>query len=144
MELALNNSEILAALAWSIAIHVNWERGVKLATKAQQLNAASAAGGYLSTLAYDFHRRGRFRQAVQLMTQHANAGIVENLRKYTAAYPEPGELERAREYRDKRRRIDPEWSTEKRNRLGKLWSFEQGLRARYMRCIAEAGYPVSK
>jgi adenylate cyclase len=144
MELAPNNPEILSPLAFLIAIHGQWERGVKLANKAYSLNAVSADGWYTSALFYDFHRRGMYREAVEVLKFHSNPGIVENLQKYTAAYAELGDLQRAREYWAKCKAIDGEWSADKLNGLGDLWSFERGFWTRYMQSIAKAGYPVTK
>jgi adenylate cyclase len=103
MESAPNNPEILAPLAFLIAIHGQWERGVRLAIKARDLNAVSAGGWANSALFYDFHRRGMYREAVEVMKLHPNPGIIENWQKFTAVMP-LGDLQRAREYWNKCRR----------------------------------------
>jgi adenylate cyclase len=145
MELAPNDPDILAPLGFLIAVHGRWERGVQLANKTRQLNAASAGGWMISTLFYDYHRRGMYREALEVLKQHPNPGIVENLQKYTAVYAELGELDRAREYWEKCRQIDPEWSADKYHWLARdVWSFDPAFVSRYMRSIAKAGYPTSK
>lgn len=144
VELAPNDPEILSPLGFLIAIHGRWERGVRMATKAHELNAKSAAGWYPSTLFYDLYRRGMYRQAIDVLNLHQNPGVVENLQKYTAAYAELGELEHAREFWAKCRQVDPDWSADKLNGLGKLWAFDEIFWARYMKSIAKAGYPVTK
>ena len=143
IELAPNNPEILSPLAFLIAIHGQWDRGVRLATKAHDLNAVSAAGWYNSTKFYDFHRRGMYREAIEVLKLHSNPGILENLHKFTAAYGELGNLQRAREFWEKCLEIDPAWSADKLNWLGQLWSFDKAFWARYMQSIAKAGYPVT-
>ena len=142
VELAPNDPEILSPLGFLIAIHGRWERGVRMATKAHELNAQSAGGWYPSTMFYDLYRRGKYRQAIEVLNLHQNPGIVENLQKYTAAYAELGELDRAREFWAKCKQIEPDWSAAKLNGLGKLWSFEESFWVRYMQSIAKAGYPV--
>jgi tetratricopeptide (TPR) repeat protein len=134
---------VLAPLSFLIAIHGQWERGVKLATKARELNMRSAAGWAIPALFYDYHRRGMYAEAVDVLKQHPNPGIVENLQKYTAAYPDLGEMGRAREYWEKCKQVDPEWSADKLNRLGDLWSFDKAVWTRYMQSIEKAGYRVS-
>ncbi len=144
LRLAPNNPEVLAPLSFLIAIHGNWARGVQLANKARDLNPATAAGWTPSTLFYDFLRRGMYREALEILKEHSNPGIVENLQKYTAVYAELGDLPRAREYWEKCKAIDPEWSADKLDRLGRdLWSFDPEFWTRYMRSIAKAGYPAA-
>lgn len=144
-ELAPNNPDILAPLAFLTAIHGQWDRGVRLATKARDLNAVSAGGWYNSTLFYDFHRRGMYREAVEVLKLHPIPGVVENLQKFTAAYAELGDLQRARDYWQKCLEIDPEWSADKLNELGgERWSIDKAFWTRYMQSIAKAGYPVTK
>ena len=53
-------------------------------------------------------------------------------------------MERAHEFWAKCKLTDPDWSADKLNGLGKLWSFEETFWARYMKSIAKAGYPVTK
>lgn len=144
VELSPNDPEILSPLGFLIAIHGHWDRGAKMAAKAHELNAVSAGGWYPSTMFYDLYRRGKYRQAIDVLNLHQNPGIVENLQKYTAAYTELGESERAREFWAKCKQIDPDWSADKLNGLGKLWSFEESFWTRYMQSIAKAGYPVTQ
>ena len=63
-----------------------------------------------------------YREAIDVLKFHSNPGIVENLQKYTAAYAELGDLQRARDYWQKCVEVDPEWSADKLNGLGELWS----------------------
>jgi adenylate cyclase len=145
MELAPNDPDILAPLGFLIAVHGRWERGVQLANKTRQLNAASAGGWMISTLFYDYHRRGMYREALEVLKQHPNPGIVENLQKYTAVYAELGDLDRAREYWERCKQIDPEWSADKYHWLVRdVWSFDPVFVSRYMQSIAKAGYPTSE
>ena len=140
LELAPNNPDILATLAFLIATQGQWERGTKLAIKAHDLNPVSASGWYNSTLFYDFYRRGMYREALDVLKLHPAQGLVENQLKYTAVYAELGDLAKAREHWKKCQEIDPDWSAEKLIGLFKLWNFEDSLVARYLQSIAKAGY----
>jgi len=138
LNLAPNNPEVLSPLGFLIAGRGQWERGVKLVVKAHDLNPVSASGWYNSTLYYDFYRRGLYAKALEILKLHPVQGLVENQHKYTAAYAELGDLEKAREHWKKCLEIDPDWSILKMHRLFHLWNYEESFVTRYMQSIAKA------
>ena len=142
LNLAPNNPEVLSTLGFLIASRGQWERGVKLAIKAHELNPVSASGWYNSALYYDFYRRGLYTKALEILKVHPAQGLVENQHKYTAVYAELGDLEKAHEHWKRCIEIDPDWSAQKMYRLFHLWNFEESFVTRYMQSIAKAGYVV--
>jgi len=140
LNLAPNNPEVLSTLGFLIASRGQWERGVKLATKAHELNPVSASGWYNSALYYDFYRRGMYTKALEILKVHPTQGLIENQQKYTAVYAELGDLEKAHEHWKRCLEIDPDWSAQKLYRLFHLWNFEESFVTRYMQSIAKAGY----
>jgi adenylate cyclase len=144
LNLAPNNPEILSVLGFLIASRGEWERGIKLALKAHDLNPISAGGWYHSVLYYDFYRRGMYAKALEVLKLHPVQGLIETQNKYTAVYAELGDLDKAREHWKKCIEIDPEWSAEKMYRLFHLWNFEESFVTRYMQSIAKAGYVFQK
>jgi hypothetical protein len=53
-----------------------WDRGVKLVTKANNLNPTAAVGWYHSALHYDFFRKGEYRAAVDIVVQHPELKLL--------------------------------------------------------------------
>jgi TolB-like protein len=143
LELAPNNADILAQLGFLKAVHGDWERGVQLSTKAHQINAVSAGGWYYSAMFYDFYRRGRYVDALEMTKQHRGQSEIETQQQYVAAYAELGDLQKAREHWAKSLQLDPQWSADKLAQLSALWNFDPTLRVRYLQSIAKAGYRVS-
>jgi len=142
LELAPNDPAILSYLGFLMAVHGDWERGVKMATKANSLNSVTATGWYQSTLFYDYQRRGMYREALEVLKQHPIQNIAENQQKYTAVYAELGDIEKARAHWQQCIELEPEWSSNMLANLGDLWSFDKSFWDRYMQSIAKAGYPL--
>jgi tetratricopeptide (TPR) repeat protein len=69
MALAPYDAESLATLAYMIATSGDWPRGVALATKANALNAAAAAGWYHATLYLNYYLMGDYERALELIRQ---------------------------------------------------------------------------
>jgi len=143
LELAPNNADILAQLGFLKAVHGDWERGVQLATKAHQINAVSAGGWYYSAMFYDFYRRGRYVDALEMTKQHRGQSEIETQQQYVAVYAELGDLQKARQHWAKSLQLDPQWSADKLAQLSALWNFDPTLRERYLQSIAKAGYRVN-
>ena len=144
LNLAPNNPEVLSSLGFLIAVHGQWERGVKLVIKSHDLNPVSASGWYNSALFYDFYRRGLYAKALDILKVHPAQGLAENQQKYVAVYAELGDLGKAHEHWKKCLELDPDWSVQKMYRLIHLWNFEESFGSRYMQSIAKAGYVVQK
>jgi tetratricopeptide (TPR) repeat protein len=89
-----------------------------------------------------YYRQGKYREALEIIKQHPNQGIVENQQKYVAAYAELGEIESARKYWNKCLELDPKWSANRLAEIGRLWNFPKDYWDRYMQSIAKAGYVV--
>jgi adenylate cyclase len=141
LELAPNDPQILSSLGYLIAIHGNWERGVKMAIKANNLNPVSAGGWYHSTLFFDYQRRGMYREALEILKQHPDQHIAEIQQMYTAVYAELGDIEKARAHWQKYIELEPEWRNTLAN-TGDLWSFEKWFGLAYMQSIEKAGYQL--
>jgi adenylate cyclase len=142
LQLAPNDPQILSTLGFLIAIHGNWERGVKMAIKANNLNPVTAAGWYHSTLFFDYQRRGMYREALEILKQHPNQNIAENQQKYTAVYAELGDIEKAQAHWQKCIELEPGWSIYTLAKIGDLWSFEKSFGLGYMQSLEKAGYPL--
>ena len=143
-EMAPNSAELLGELGFLYTVSGQWERGIALVTKGHNLNAASAGGWYHAALFYDYYRQGRYREALEIMKQHPNQGIVENQQKYVAVYAELGDLESARKYWNNCLKLDRNWSANRLAEIGRLWNFPRDYWDRYMQSIAKAGYKVTQ
>ena len=141
MELAPNDAQVLAELGSMIAYSGQWDRGIKLVSKANALNPATAAGWYHSAMHYDFYRKGEYQKALEMVRQHPLQDIIHTQWKYVAAYAELGNLEKAREHWKKCVEIDAAWSTARMRQELELWNFPQGeFVQRYLDSFAKAGY----
>lgn len=143
IELAPNDPEILAELGALFTFSGQWERGVKLVTKANALNPTSSIGWYHSALHYDFYRKGEYQKALEIVLQHPEQNIIHTQWKYVAVYGELGNIEKAREHWKKCVAIDPTWSAASMRRQLELWNFPPDFAQRYMQGYAKAGYRES-
>ena len=141
MELGPNDAQVLAELGSMIAYSGQWDRGIKLVSKANALNPATAAGWYHSAMHYDFYRKGEYQKALEMVRQHPLQDIIHTQWKYVAAYAELGNLEKAREHWKKCVAIDANWSTARMRQEFELWNFPQGeFVQRYLDSFAKAGF----
>jgi adenylate cyclase len=140
LEMAPNNARVLGELGFLYTVSGQWDRGVAMARKGYNLNAAGAGGWYHSALFYNFLRKRQYREALEILKQHPNPGIVENQQKYVAVYAELGEIEKAREYWNNCLKLDPQWSADRLREMGRVWNFPKDFWDRYMQSIAKAGY----
>ena len=144
LEMAPNNAFLVSELGFLYAVSGQWDRGVAMVTKAHNLNPISAGGWYNAALFYDYYRKGQYRDALDILSQHPNQGIVENQQKYVAVYAELGQIEKARQYWNNCIKLDPKWSADRLREIGQLWNFPKDYWDRYMQSIAKAGYPEQK
>ena len=140
MELAPNDAEILSELGALMTFNGQWERGIKLVTKANALNSEASAGWYHSALHYDFFRKGEFQKALDIVKQSPTQDVIHTQWKYVAAYTELGNLEKVREHWQKCLEIDPTWSAAKMRQQTELWNVPRDFADRYLRSFAKAGY----
>jgi tetratricopeptide (TPR) repeat protein len=140
LQMSPNNAQMLGELGFLYAVSGQWDRGVALVSKGYNLNALSVAGWYHAALFYDFYRKRQYREALEIIKQHPNQGIVENQQKYVAVYGELGEIEKAREHWSNCVKLDPRWSADRLREIGRLWNFPRDYWDRYMESIAKAGY----
>jgi TolB-like protein len=140
-ELAPYNAEIFAQLGMAVTFTGQWERGVALVRKAFALNEASAGGWYHSALYYDFYRRGKYREALEIIRQHPFQDLTETRWKYIAAYGELGEIDEAREWWRLSVAGEPQFSTDWVRRTLRRWNFPEPFLSRYMDGFVKAGYP---
>ncbi len=144
LELAPNNPEILARIGFLTSVSGQWEQGVNLDRKAHELNATSAGGWYNSALFYDYYRKGRYGEALEILKLHPFQRIVETQQKYVAIYAELGNLGKAREHWNKCLELDAAFSVETQANRQRLWNFQEAFIQRYSQSIAKAGYTVTK
>ncbi|MFN0040052.1 MAG: adenylate/guanylate cyclase domain-containing protein [Burkholderiales bacterium] len=135
-----NDAEMLAELGALYTFTGQWDRGVALVIKANNLNPATASGWYHSALHYDFFRKGQFREALEIVMAHHEQHILHTQWKYVAAYAELGEIGKAREHFEKCRTIDPTWSADRMGEELRLWNLPEPLIKQYLQSYAKAGY----
>jgi adenylate cyclase len=140
-ELAPYNPEVFAHLGMAIAFTGQWERGVKLVTKADTLNQASSAGWSHSAWFYDLYRKGRFREAIDVIRQHPGQQMCETQMKYVAAYGQLHEPAKAKEHLDNCRAHEPEFSPETVQDILRLWNFQEPFIRSFIDGFAKAGFP---
>ena len=140
LELAPNDADILSSLGALYAFIGQWDRGVKLVTKAFELNPVSAGGWYHTTLFYDLYRKGRYQEALEIFKQSPLQTITESQQKYVAVYAELGNMEKAREHWQECLKIDPTYSAKAVRETFERWNFEPSFIQRYMQSFAKAGY----
>jgi adenylate cyclase len=140
MSFAPNDALVLAELGTALTMSGQWERGVKLVTKANALNAESAAGWYHTALFYDYFRQGQYQRALEAVQGHPNQEMVETQQKYIPVYVELGNIDKAREHWNKCVELDPKWSIERMKEILVLWNFPKDFSQRYLESFSKAGY----
>jgi adenylate cyclase len=140
IEIAPNDAEVLAEMGALYTISGNWDRGPGLVRKAYNLNRDAAGGWYHAALHYDYFRRGRFREALDIVVAHPDQGILHTQWKYVAAYAELGDIHKAREHFEKCRKIDPTWSADRMRQELRLWNVPEDFINVYLASYAKAGF----
>jgi adenylate cyclase len=135
-----NDVVILSEMGFAYTVSGQWERGVRLVTKAHTLNAEAAGGWYNSALYYDFFRKKEFPRALEILRAHPSQDMVEQQLKYVAVYAELGEFDKAREHWNNCVKLDPKWSLARMKEILMLWNFPKDFSARYLQSFAKAGF----
>ena len=127
----------------TIAFTGQWERGTAIVKKAYSLNPASAGGWYYTPIFYDLYRRGKYREAIEVIRQHPLQSLCETQLKYVAAYGQLGEQQKAREYFEQCKASVPEFSADFAAGIFRLWNFEESYIRLIIEGFAKAGYPCT-
>ena len=143
-DLAPYNPEIFAQLAFLIGVTGEWDRAVKLATKAYSLNPVTAGGWYHSTLFYYHYTNRRFQDALDIMKQHTNPSLCENQMKFIIAYAQLGQSELSRPHYEACQKAVPDFSSEWMAGTFRMWNFREQDIALFMDGFAKAGYPCKR
>jgi adenylate cyclase len=72
LEMSPNDARMLGELGFLYAVSGQWDRGVALVTKGYNLNPRAVGGWYQAALFYDFYRKGKYREALEIIKQHPN------------------------------------------------------------------------
>lgn len=138
--MAPHDAQVLAEMGFILTVSGQWDRGIQLVTKANALNAGSAAGWYQAALFYDYYRQGQYQRAIDIMQFHPTQSMVEQQQKFVVAYAELGNFDKAREHWNNCLKLDPKWSIERMKEILALWNFPKDYSERYLQSFAKAGY----
>jgi tetratricopeptide (TPR) repeat protein len=97
MALAPYDAEILATVGHLIASLGQWERGVALAKKANELNAEGAVGWYHAAMYYDYYLQGDYERALEFRRLHADQQAMHAYIEYIPVYGQLGRKQDAQE-----------------------------------------------
>jgi adenylate cyclase len=97
MALAPYDAEILATLGHLIASSGQWQRGVALVKKANELNADAAAGWYHAAMYYDYYLQGDYERALEFRRLHLDQHAMHTYIEYIPVYGQLGRKEEAQE-----------------------------------------------
>jgi TolB-like protein len=95
--LAPYDGEILATVGHLIASLGQWQRGVALAKKANELNAAAAAGWYHAAMYYDYYLQGDYQRALEFRRLHLDQQAMHAYIEYIPVYGQLGRKQEAQE-----------------------------------------------
>jgi len=140
IELAPNDAEVLAEMGALYTFSGQWDRGVKLSLKAQNLNKLAAAGWYHAALHYDLFRRKHFQESLEVIRAHPQQNILHTQWKYVPLYAELGDLAKAKKHFEICLSFDPAWSADRMREELRLWNFPEPFIETYLASYAKAGY----
>jgi adenylate cyclase len=95
--LAPYDGEILATVGHLIASSGQWQRGVALAKKANELNADAAAGWYHAAMYYDYYLQGDYERALEFRRLHLDQQAMHAYIEYIPVYGQLGRKQEAQE-----------------------------------------------
>ena len=95
--LAPYDGEILATVGHLIASSGQWQRGVALAKKANELNADAAIGWYHAAMYYDYYLQGDYERALEFRRLHIDQQAMHAYTEYIPVYGQLGRKEEAQE-----------------------------------------------
>ena len=97
MALAPYDAEILATLGHLIASSGQWQRGVALVKKANELNAGGAIGWYHAAIYYDYYLQGDYERALEFRRLHPDQQAIHAYIEYIPVYGQLGRKQEAQE-----------------------------------------------
>jgi TolB-like protein/class 3 adenylate cyclase/tetratricopeptide (TPR) repeat protein len=97
MALAPYDGEILATVGFLIASSGQWQRGVALAKKANELNADAAIGWYHAAMYYEYYLQGDYERALEFRRLHPDQHWIHVYIEYIPVYGQLGRKEEALE-----------------------------------------------
>ena len=97
MALAPYDAEILATLGHLIASSGQWQRGVALAKKANELNADAAVGWYHAAMHYNYYLQGDYEHALEFRRLHVDQQAMHAYIEYIPIYGQLGRKQEAQE-----------------------------------------------
>src|SRR5262249_38599282 len=97
IELAPYDAEFLATLGDLIASSGQWQRGVALAKKANELNADGAIGWYHAAMCYDYYLKGDYKHALEFRRLHPDQHAMHAYIEYIPVYGQLGRKQEAQE-----------------------------------------------
>ena len=97
MALAPYDAEILATVGHLIASSGQWQRGVALAKKANELNADAAVGWYHAAMYYDYYLQGDYEHALEFRRLHVDQQAMHAYIEYIPVYGQLGRKQEAQE-----------------------------------------------
>jgi TolB-like protein/tetratricopeptide (TPR) repeat protein len=95
--LAPYDGEILATVGHLIASSGQWQRGVALAKKANELNADAAVGWYHAAMYYDYYLQGDYERALEFRRLHVDQQAMHAYIEYIPVYGQLGRKQEAQE-----------------------------------------------
>jgi TolB-like protein len=139
IELAPYDAEILATLGCLIADSGQWQRGVTLAEKANELNADAAIGWYHHTLYYYYYLKGDYERALEFRRLHPDQQAIHAYIEYIPVYGQLGRKEEALENWRKLLADAPGWTAASFEAWYHLWNMRDEDIAKLMDGVYKSG-----
>ena len=139
MALAPFDGEILATLGHLIASSGQWQRGVALAKKANELNADAAIGWYHAAMYYDYYLQGDYERALEFRRLHPDQQAIHTYIEYIPVYGQLGHKEEALENWRKLLAENPGASAETFENWYHLWNVRDEDIAKLMDGVYKSG-----
>jgi len=139
IDLAPYDAEILATLGHLIASSGQWQRGVALAKKANELNADGAIGWYHAAMLYDYYLKGDYERALEFRRLHPDQQAMHAYIEYIPIYGQLGRKEEALENWRKLLAVVPGASAETFKDYYHLWNMRDEDIAKLMDGVYKSG-----
>ena len=139
MALAPYDAEILATLGHLIASSGQWQRGVALAKKANELNADAAVGWYHAAMHYNYYLQGDYEHALEFRRLHVDQHAMHAYIEYIPIYGQLGRKQEAQENWRKLLADVPDASAETFEAWYHLWNMRDEDIAKLMDGVYKSG-----
>ena len=139
MALAPYDAEILATLGHLIASSGQWQRGVALAKKANELNADAAVGWYHAAMHYNYYLQGDYEHALEFRRLHVDQQAMHAYIEYIPIYGQLGRKQEAQENWRKLLADVPDASAETFEAWYHLWNMRDEDIAKLMDGVYKSG-----